>query len=102
MGFKFSSFAAGAAEAVVDTLKKDEEEASKVGVYGVKALKENYDKVMAENRKLEDKFLKNKEILKTFDSTATDAELFAAATNDVLYSVPVLHTFNEQLTPRST
>jgi hypothetical protein len=89
MGFKFSSFAAGAAEAVVDTLKKDEEEASKVGMYGVKALKENYDKVMAENRKLEDKFLKNKEILKTFDSTATDAELFAAATNDAAMEMAV-------------
>jgi hypothetical protein len=46
MGFKFSSFAAGAAEAVVDTLRKDEEEASKVGVFGVKALRENYDKVI--------------------------------------------------------
>jgi hypothetical protein len=89
MGFKFSSFAAGAAEAVVDTLRKDEEEAAKVGVYGVKALKENYDKVMADNRKLEDKLLKNKEILKTFDSTATDAELFAAATNDAYMDMAV-------------
>lgn len=89
MGFKFSSFAAGAAEAIVDTLKKDEEEASKVGVYGIKALKENYDKVQLENRKLEDKLLKNKEILKTFDSTATDAELFAAATNDAYMEMAV-------------
>ena len=89
MGFKFSSFAAGAAEAVVDTLRKDEEEASKIGVYGVKALKENYDKVQAENRKLEDKLLKNKEILKTFDSTATDAELFAAATNDAYMEMAI-------------
>lgn len=89
MGFKFSSFAAGVAEAVVDTLRKDEEEASKLGVYGVKALKENYDKVQADNRRLEDKLLKNKEILKTFDSTATDAELFAAATNDAFMDMAV-------------
>ena len=89
MGFKFSSFAAGAAEAVVDTLRKDEEEASKVGMYGVKALKENYDKVMADNRKLEDKLLKNKSMLKTFDSTATDAELFAAATNDTYMELAI-------------
>ncbi len=89
MGFKFSSFAAGAAEAVIDTLKKDEEDASKAAVFGVKALKENYDKVMAENRKLEDKFLKNREVLKTFDSTATDAELFAAATNDAYMEMAV-------------
>jgi hypothetical protein len=89
MGFKFSSFAAGAAEAVVDTLRKDEEEASKVGVYGVKALKENYDKVMAENRKLEDKLLKNRSLLKTFDGTATDAELFAAATNDAYMEMAI-------------
>jgi hypothetical protein len=89
MGFKFSSFAAGAAEAVVDTLRKDEEEASKVGVYGVKALKENYDKVMADNRKLEDKLLKNRSLLKTFDGTATDAELFAAATNDAYMELAI-------------
>jgi hypothetical protein len=87
MGFNFSSFAAGAAEAVVDTLRKDEEEASKVGVFGVKALKENYDKVQAENRKLADKFLKNKETLQMIDSTATDAELFAAATNDAFMAI---------------
>lgn len=89
MGFKFSSFAAGAAEAVVDTLRKDEEEASKVGVYGIKALKENYDKVMADNRKLEDKLLKNRSLLQTFDKTATDAELFAAATNDTYMELAI-------------
>lgn len=89
MGFKFSSFAAGAAKALTDTLKKDEEEAVKIGVFGVKALKENYDKMQAENLKLENKLLKNKEILKTFDSTATDAELFAAATNDAFMDMAV-------------
>jgi len=89
MGFKFSSFAAGAAEAVVDTLRKDEEEASKVGVYGVKALKENYDKVMAENRKLESEVSDNIKVLRTFDSNATEAELFAAATNKTYMSMAI-------------
>ena len=87
MGFKFSSFAAGAAEAVVDTLRKDEEEASKVGVFGVKALKENYDKVMAENRKLENEVSENIKMLRTFDNEATEAELFAAATNKTYMSM---------------
>jgi hypothetical protein len=89
MGFKFSSFAAGAAEAVVDTLRKDEEEASKVGVYGVKALKENYDKVMAENRKLESEVSENIKALRTFDGNATEAELFAAATNKTYMSMAI-------------
>lgn len=89
MAFKFSSFAAGAAEAVVDTLRKDEEEASKVGVFGVKALKENYDKVMAENRKLENEVSNNIKALRTFDSTATEAELFAAATNKTYMSMAI-------------
>lgn len=89
MGFKFSSFAAGAAEAIVDTLRKDEEEASKVGVFGVKALKENYDKVMAENRKLENEVSENIKILRTFDSEATEAELFAAATNKTYMSMAI-------------
>jgi hypothetical protein len=89
MGFKFSSFAAGAAEAVVDTLRKDEEEASKVGVFGVKALKENYDKVMAENRKLESEVSDNIKVLRTFDSNATEAELFAAATNKTYMSMAI-------------
>jgi len=89
MAFKFSSFAAGAAEAVLDTLRKDEEEASKVGVFGVKALKENYDKVMAENRKLENEVSNNIKALRTFDSTATEAELFAAATNKTYMSMAI-------------
>jgi hypothetical protein len=89
MGFKFSSFAAGAAEAIVDTLKKDEEEASKIGVFGVKALKENYDKVMAENRKLENEVSENIKVLRTFDSAATEAELFAAATNKTYMSMAI-------------
>jgi hypothetical protein len=89
MGFKFSSFAAGAAEAVVDTLRKDEEEASKVGVFGVKALKENYDKVMAENRKLESEVSDNIKVLRTFDGDATEAELFAAATNKTYMSMAI-------------
>jgi hypothetical protein len=89
MGFKFSSFAAGAAEAVVDTLRKDEEEASKIGVFGVKALKENYEKVMAENRKLESEVSDNIKVLRTFDSNATEAELFAAATNKTYMSMAI-------------
>jgi len=89
MGFNFSSFAAGAAEAVVDTLKKDEEEASKVGVFGVKALRENYDKVMADNRKLETEVSDNIKVLRTFDGSATEAELFAAATNKTYMSMAI-------------
>jgi hypothetical protein len=89
MGFRFSSFVAGAAENITDTLKEDEKQAAAAATFGVKALKENYDKVQAENRTLETKLLKNRGILKTFDPTATDAELFAAATNDTYMSLAV-------------
>ncbi len=89
MGFKFSSFIAGAAENLTETLKEDEKQAAAAASFGVKALKENYDKVQADNRKLEDKLVKNRSILKTFDSTATDAELFAAASNDTYMEMAI-------------
>jgi hypothetical protein len=83
MGFRFSSFLAGAAKGAADVLEEDQASAAKSASFGVKALKENYDKVMAENRTLETKLSKNMKFLKENDSSATDAELFAAATNDV-------------------
>jgi hypothetical protein len=83
MGFRFSSFLAGATKGAVDVLEEDQASAAKSASFGVKALKENYDRVMAENRTLETKLSKNMKFLKENDSTATDAELFAAATNDV-------------------
>ena len=45
MGFRFSSFVAGAAENITETLKEDEKQAAVAATYGVKALKEQYDKV---------------------------------------------------------
>jgi hypothetical protein len=89
MGFRLSSFLAGATKAAADTLEEDASSAAKSASFGVKALKENYDKVMAENRTLENKVTKNMEVLKTFDDTATDAQLFAAATNDTYMSMAV-------------
>jgi hypothetical protein len=83
MGFRFSSFLAGATKGAADVLEEDQASAAKSASFGVKALKENYDRVMAENRTLETKLSKNMKFLKENDSTATDAELFAAATNDV-------------------
>jgi hypothetical protein len=81
MGFRLSSFLSGAAKGAVDVLEEDEAVATKSAAIGVKALKENYDKVMAENRSLENEVSKNIETLRTFDKTATEAQLFAAATN---------------------
>jgi len=82
MGFRFSSFLSGAVKGAADVLEEEATAASKSATFGIKALKENYDKVMAENRTLETKVTKNIEALRTFDKTATEAELFAAATND--------------------
>lgn len=89
MGFRLSSFIAGAAERLTDTLKEDEKQAATAATFGVKALKENYDKVQAENRTLENEVSKNIDVLRTFDKTATEAEIFAAATNKTFMSMAV-------------
>lgn len=86
MGFRFSSFVAGAAENLTETLKEDEKQAAAAATFGVKALKENYDKVQAENRTLETELSKNVKLLKENDPTATEAQLFAAATNKTYMS----------------
>ncbi len=89
MGFRFSSFVAGAAENLTETLKEDEKQAAASATFGIKALKENYDKVQADNRKLENEVSENIKTLRTFDKTATEAELFAAATNKAYMSMAV-------------
>lgn len=89
MGFRFSSFIAGAAENITATLKEDEKQAAASATFGIKALKENYDKVQADNRKLENEVSENIKTLRTFDKTATEAELFAAATNKAYMSMAV-------------
>lgn len=86
MGFRFSSFVAGAAENLTETLKEDEKQAAAAASFGVKALKEQYDKVQAENRTLADDLSKKVKFLEKSDPTATQAQLFAAATNDVYMS----------------
>ena len=86
MGFRFSSFVAGAAENLTETLKEDEKQAAAAASFGVKALKEQYDKVQADNRKLADDLSKKVKFLEKSDPTATQAQLFAAATNDVYMS----------------
>lgn len=87
MGFRLSSFIAGAAENLTATLKEDERQAAAAATFGIKALKENYDKVQAENRKLESEVSENIKVLRTFDSNATEAQLFAAATNKTYMSM---------------
>ncbi len=87
MGFRLSSFIAGAAENLTNTIREDEKQAAAAATFGIKALKENYDKVQAENRKLETEVSENIKTLRTFDSTATEAELFAAATNKTYMSM---------------
>lgn len=89
MGFNFSSFVAGAAENLTETLKEDEKQAAAAASFGIKALKENYDKVQADNRKLETEVSENIKVLRTFDKTATEAELFAAATNKAYMQMAV-------------
>jgi hypothetical protein len=87
MGFSFGSFVAGAAENLTTTLKEDEKQAAASATFGIKALKENYDKVQADNRKLESEVSENIKVLRTFDKNATESQLFAAATNKAYMSM---------------
>jgi hypothetical protein len=89
MGFRFSSFIAGAAERMTETLKEDEKTAAAAASFGVKALKENYDKIQAENRKLESELSESIKFLKTNDPSATESEVFAAATNKAYMAMAV-------------
>lgn len=89
MGFKLSSFLAGATRGAVEVLEEDQARAEKSAAFGVKSMKENYDKVMAENRKLESEVSENIKFLQTYDKTATQAEIFAAATNSAFMSMAV-------------
>jgi hypothetical protein len=89
MGFKLSSFLAGATRGAVEVLEEDQARAEKSAAFGVKSMKDNYDKVMAENRKLESEVSENIKFLQTYDKTATQAEIFAAATNSAFMSMAV-------------
>jgi hypothetical protein len=81
MGFNFTAFAGGFAKAAVASIEKEEELAAARGANGTKVMADNLKTMMAENRKLQNEQEANVETLKFYDENATEAELFALATN---------------------
>lgn len=79
MGFNLTAFAGGFAEGLVEDIEKEEKLAETRAVAGVKNMYESYQKTMEENRKLKNELLTNIDTLRTYDSKATDDELFEIA-----------------------
>lgn len=87
MGFNLSSFAGGFATAFTEDIEKEEKLAEVRGISGVKNMADTYKTVMAENRKLKSDLVENVNVLKQYDSTATDQELFEIAKSKPLMDI---------------
>lgn len=92
MGFNLSSFAGGFAEAAVDDIQKERKLAELRGTEAVKNLYTNYKTVVEDNKKKEAELVNNINILKTYDPTATESELYAVAT-----SAPVMTSITDYI-----
>jgi hypothetical protein len=92
MGFNLSSFAGGFAEAAVEDIQKERKLAELRGTEAVKNLYTNYKTVVEDNKKKEAELVNNINILKTYDPTATESELYAVAT-----SAPVMTSITDYI-----
>jgi hypothetical protein len=79
MGFNFTAFGGGFAEAAVEDIQKAEKLAAARGAAGVKQLTESYKAVVEENNKAKKELKENINFLRTYDPTATEQELFEVA-----------------------
>lgn len=80
MGFNLSAFGAGFATAAVKDIQEEQKLAELRGAEAVKIMQANYKNVTEENKKREAELVGNIDLLKTYDPTATEAELYAIAT----------------------
>lgn len=92
MGFKLGSFAGGFAEAAVEDIQRERKLAELRGTEAVKNLYTNYKTVVEDNKKKEAELVNNINILKTYDPTATESELYAVAT-----SAPVMSSITDYI-----
>jgi hypothetical protein len=81
MGFNLSAFAGGFATALTDDIDKQRKLAELRGTDAAKIMQANYKTVMEENTKREAELVGNLKVLKTYDASATEAELYSTATN---------------------
>ena len=80
MGFNLSAFGAGFAEAASEDIQRNRKLAELRGTEAVKSMQLNYKKVIEDNKAKESELVENLNLLKTYDSSATDSELYAIAT----------------------
>lgn len=81
MGFNLSAFGAGFATAAVKDIQEEQKLAELRGAEAVKIMQANYKTVNEENKKRESELVGNIDLLKAYDPTATEAELYAISTN---------------------
>lgn len=84
MGFNLSAFGGGFASAAVEDIQKERKLAELRGTEAVKSLYTNYKTVIEENKKKETDLLGNIDLLRTYDPTASEAELYALSTKPVV------------------
>jgi hypothetical protein len=80
MGFNLTSFGAGFASAATEDMKQARKLAELRGFEAVKNLQANYKTVLEENKKKESELVGNIDLLRSYDPTATETELYAVAT----------------------
>lgn len=80
MGFNLSAFGAGFATAAAKDIQEEQKLAELRGAEAVKNMQINYKTVTEENKKREAELVGNIDLLRTYDPTATEAELFAIST----------------------
>jgi hypothetical protein len=79
MGFNLTSFAGGFAEAAVEDIQKAQKLAAARGAAGAKQLAESYKSIVEENNKTKKELKDKVAFLSTYDTTATEDELFEIA-----------------------
>ena len=80
MGFNLSAFGAGFATAAVEDMQRDRKLAELRGTEAVKSMQLNYKKVIEDNKAKESELVENLNLLKTYDPSANENDLYAIAT----------------------
>jgi hypothetical protein len=101
MGFNLSAFGAGFATAAVKDIQEEQKLAELRGAEAVKIMQANYKTVNEENKKREAELVGNIDLLKAYDPTATDSQLYAISTNKPVMDAITGYIKNDQFDPAS-
>ena len=98
MGFNLSAFGAGFAKSAAEDMQY---ERKLTGAEAVKNLYNNYKNVIEENKTKETDLLSNIELLRTYDPTATESELYALSTKPAVMNQITSLIKDKQFDPSS-